>query len=129
MNKLVEIAIKKPYTFVVLSILILVFGALTVLKAPTDVFPNIQMPVSSVVWLYDGWWAAGFDQSTFDHLAERFADDFGGLRPFVVESYLKMAEQRISKARTALEAVSRKDKPSDCALSAERAKHFSSGRS
>ena len=54
MNKLVEIAIKKPYTFVVLSILILVFGALTVLKAPTDVFPNIQMPVSSVVWLYDG---------------------------------------------------------------------------
>ena len=54
MNKLVEIALKKPYTFVVLSILILVFGALTVLKAPTDVFPNIQMPVSSVVWLYDG---------------------------------------------------------------------------
>jgi multidrug efflux pump subunit AcrB len=54
MNKLVQIALKKPYTFVVLSILILVFGALTVVKAPTDVFPNIQMPVSSVVWLYDG---------------------------------------------------------------------------
>ena len=54
MNKLVQVALKKPYTFVVLSILILVFGALTVVKAPTDVFPNIQMPVSSVVWLYDG---------------------------------------------------------------------------
>ena len=37
-----------------------------------------------IVWLYDGWWAAGLDQSTFDHLAERFAHDFGGLRPFVV---------------------------------------------
>lgn len=54
MNKLVQIALKKPYTFVVLAILILVFGALTVVEAPTDVFPNIQMPVSSVVWLYDG---------------------------------------------------------------------------
>ncbi|NGZ95094.1 MAG: RND transporter [Nitrospira sp. WS110] len=54
MNKLVQVALKKPYTFVVLAILILVFGALTIVEAPTDVFPNIQMPVSSVVWLYDG---------------------------------------------------------------------------
>ncbi|MGE0643758.1 MAG: efflux RND transporter permease subunit [Nitrospira sp.] len=54
MNKLVQVALNKPYTFVVLAILILVFGALTIEEAPTDVFPNIQMPVSSVVWLYDG---------------------------------------------------------------------------
>ena len=54
MKELVLIALRRPYTFVVLAILILVFGALTVVKAPTDVFPNIQMPVSSVVWLYDG---------------------------------------------------------------------------
>jgi len=54
MNKLVQVALTKPYTFVVLAILILVFGALTIEEAPTDVFPNIQMPVSSVVWLYDG---------------------------------------------------------------------------
>ena len=54
MNKLVQIALKKPYTFVVLAILIVVFGVMTIVEAPTDVFPNIQMPVSSVVWLYDG---------------------------------------------------------------------------
>ncbi|MDN5940864.1 MAG: efflux RND transporter permease subunit [Nitrospira sp.] len=54
MKQLVLVALRRPYTFVVLAILILVFGALTVVKAPTDVFPNIQMPVSSVVWLYDG---------------------------------------------------------------------------
>ena len=54
MNKLVLIALRKPYTFIVLSILIVVFGTMAVLEAPTDVFPNIQMPVSSVVWLYDG---------------------------------------------------------------------------
>lgn len=54
MNKLVQVALKKPYTFVVLAILIVVFGVMAVEEAPTDVFPNIQMPVSSVVWLYDG---------------------------------------------------------------------------
>ena len=54
MKNLVLVALRRPYTFVVLAILILVFGVLTVVKAPTDVFPNIQMPVSSVVWLYDG---------------------------------------------------------------------------
>ncbi len=54
MKQLVLVALRRPYTFVVLAILILVFGVMTVVKAPTDVFPNIQMPVSSVVWLYDG---------------------------------------------------------------------------
>ena len=37
-----------------------------------------------IVWLYDTWWAAAFDQSTFDYLTQRFAGDFGGLRPYVV---------------------------------------------
>ena len=53
MNKLVQVALKKPYTFVVLAILILVFGAMAAEEAPTDVFPVIQIPVSSVVWIYD----------------------------------------------------------------------------
>ncbi len=53
MNKLVQIALQKPYTFVVLSVLIVVFGALAVTEAPTDVFPVIQIPVSSIVWIYD----------------------------------------------------------------------------
>jgi hypothetical protein len=37
-----------------------------------------------IVWLYDTLWAAAFDQSTFDYLSDRFAQDFGGLRPYVV---------------------------------------------
>ncbi|MFT9257080.1 MAG: efflux RND transporter permease subunit [Acetobacter sp.] len=54
MNALVITALKRPYTFVVLSLLILVFGILTVFRAPTDVFPNIKIPVVSVVWTYGG---------------------------------------------------------------------------
>jgi len=54
MNQLVLIALRRPYTFVVLAILIVVFGVMAVFEAPTDVFPVIQIPVSSVVWIYDG---------------------------------------------------------------------------
>jgi len=53
MNKLVQVALSKPYTFVVLAVLIVLFGALAVTEAPTDVFPVIQIPVSSIVWIYD----------------------------------------------------------------------------
>jgi multidrug efflux pump subunit AcrB len=54
MNQIVLIALKRPYTFVVLAILIVALGTLTVLHMPTDVFPNITIPVTSVVWVYSG---------------------------------------------------------------------------
>jgi multidrug efflux pump subunit AcrB len=54
MKQLVLVALRKPYTFVVLAILIVVLGTMAVFEAPTDVFPVIQIPVSSVVWIYDG---------------------------------------------------------------------------
>ena len=54
MNQLVLIALRRPYTFVVMTILIVAFGCLTVLHMPTDVFPNITIPVTSVVWIYSG---------------------------------------------------------------------------
>ena len=54
MNQIVLIALRRPYTFVVLAILIVLFGVKSVRQAPTDVFPNITIPVTSVVWIYSG---------------------------------------------------------------------------
>ncbi|RMH34287.1 MAG: efflux RND transporter permease subunit [Nitrospirae bacterium] len=54
MTNIVLIALRRPYTFVVLAILIVLWGIASIIEAPTDVFPNIQMPVSSIVWAYDG---------------------------------------------------------------------------
>jgi multidrug efflux pump subunit AcrB len=54
MNAIVLIALKRPYTFVVLAILILIFGGRAVLQTPTDIFPNIGIPVVAVVWTYNG---------------------------------------------------------------------------
>ena len=50
----VLIALRRPYTFVVLSFVIAIFGALAALRTPIDIFPNINIPVVSVVWTYTG---------------------------------------------------------------------------
>src|ERR1700719_5031593 len=52
MNAIVLIALKRPYTFVVLAILILIFGGRAALSTPTDIFPNIGIPVVAAVWTY-----------------------------------------------------------------------------
>ncbi|MFT8776119.1 MAG: efflux RND transporter permease subunit [Gluconacetobacter liquefaciens] len=54
MNAIVVTALRRPYTFVVLSILIVLFGVMSALKTPTDVFPNIKIPAIAVVWTYGG---------------------------------------------------------------------------
>ena len=51
---IVRIALKRPYTFVVMAIFILIVGCLSALRAPTDIFPAINIPVVSVVWQYTG---------------------------------------------------------------------------
>ena len=54
MNAIVVVALKRPLTFVVLAILILIFGGRAVFSTPTDIFPNINIPVVAVVWTYNG---------------------------------------------------------------------------
>ena len=54
MTAIVRLALSRPYTFVVMAILILIFGALSAIRTPTDIFPNIGIPVISVVWSYTG---------------------------------------------------------------------------
>src|ERR1700735_3386952 len=54
MNAIVLVALRRPLTFVVMSILIILFGTMAVLKTPTDIFPGIRIPVVAVVWNYTG---------------------------------------------------------------------------
>src|SRR2546423_5647407 len=51
---LVRMALKRPYTFVVMSMLIIILGILTISRMPTDIFPDIDIPVVSVVFNYSG---------------------------------------------------------------------------
>src|SRR6202041_4060108 len=51
---IVRLALRRPYTFVVMSILILIMGGLAIVRTPTDIFPNIDIPVVSIIWSYNG---------------------------------------------------------------------------
>ena len=51
---IVRVALKRPYTFVVLALLILFVGPLAIVRTPTDIFPDINIPVVTVVWNYAG---------------------------------------------------------------------------
>jgi multidrug efflux pump subunit AcrB len=50
----VRVALQRPYTFVVMSMLIVILGVFTILRMPTDIFPDIDIPVISVIWNYSG---------------------------------------------------------------------------
>jgi hypothetical protein len=51
---IVKLALRRPYTFVVMALLILLLGVSAIKKTPTDIFPEIDIPVVTVVWQYAG---------------------------------------------------------------------------
>jgi len=51
---IVRLALRRPYTFVVLSLLLFILGPVVILRTPVDIFPNIDIPVVSVIWQYAG---------------------------------------------------------------------------
>ena len=51
---IVALALRRPYTFVVMAIVIIVLFFVTLIRTPVDIFPNIDIPVVSVVWFYTG---------------------------------------------------------------------------
>lgn len=51
---IVRLALARPYTFVVMALLILIGGVLTIQRMAVDIFPNIPIPVVGIVWTYSG---------------------------------------------------------------------------
>ena len=51
---IVQLALRRPYTFVIMAMLIVIMGGLAVVRMPTDIFPEIDIPVVSVIWQYSG---------------------------------------------------------------------------
>ncbi|HEY0492301.1 MAG TPA: efflux RND transporter permease subunit, partial [Candidatus Dormibacteraeota bacterium] len=54
MITVVKLALRRPYTFVVMALLIMIVGTASALRTPTDIFPSINIPVISVVFSYSG---------------------------------------------------------------------------
>jgi multidrug efflux pump subunit AcrB len=69
---IVRLALRRPYTFVVVSVLIVILGIVSILRTPTDIFPNIDIPVVSSIWNYTGLSPADMTAPT-EQLANRAA--------------------------------------------------------
>ncbi len=79
MNAIVVMALRQKLTFVVLAILILVFGGLATLRTPTDIFPNIGIPVVAVVWTYNGLSPEDMSGRVVYYFERTLTTDVGGI--------------------------------------------------
>src|SRR5262245_8357350 len=59
---IVLLALRRPYTFIVMALLILILGVVAIRNTPTDIFPKIDIPVVSLVWQYSGLPPAQFEK-------------------------------------------------------------------
>ena len=51
---IVRVALNRPYTFIVLAVLIVLMGGYAIVNTATDIFPNIRIPIAAVIWRYGG---------------------------------------------------------------------------
>jgi multidrug efflux pump subunit AcrB len=74
---IVKLALSKPYTFIVAAILIVVLGVTSIVSTPTDIFPNIDIPVVTVIWSYSGLSAKEMEQrvTTFSEFVMAVVND------------------------------------------------------
>ncbi|WP_099348787.1 efflux RND transporter permease subunit [Acetobacter aceti] len=87
MNAIVVTALRRPYTFIVLSILIVMFGFLSIKKTPTDVFPNIRIPAIAVVWSYSGMLPEEFSGRIMYNFEQGVTSTVEGIEHMEADSY------------------------------------------
>jgi CzcA family heavy metal efflux pump len=72
---IVRLALRRPYTFIVMGLVIIMLGVSAIRRTPTDIFPNIDIPVVSIVWTYNGLSTEEMERqiTTFSEFATSFA--------------------------------------------------------
>src|ERR1700743_3612942 len=107
---IVEVALKRPYTFIVLAVLIAIFGSLAAVRTPTDIFPSINIPVVSVVWTYSGLLPKDMSDRVVYSYERNLTSQVGGIQHIESQSLdgygiVKIFFQKNADIRTALAQV------------------------
>jgi multidrug efflux pump subunit AcrB len=107
---IVEVALKRPYTFIVLAVLIAIFGSLAAVRTPTDIFPSINIPVVSVVWTYSGLLPKDMSDRVVYYYERNLTSQVGGIQHIESQSLdgygiVKIFFQKNADIRTALAQV------------------------
>ncbi|MFO0675210.1 MAG: efflux RND transporter permease subunit [Polyangiaceae bacterium] len=84
---IVRLALRRPYTFVVMAILLLLSGAFVVRKTPTDILPEVDIPVISVVWTYGGLPAQQIEQQITQFSEYSLSGNVADVKAIQSESY------------------------------------------
>ena len=84
---IVRLALRRPYTFVVMSILMLLAGVQVVRRTPTDIFPVVDIPVISVVWTYGGLAAQQIEQQMTQFSEYSIAGNVAGIKSLESQSF------------------------------------------
>src|ERR1700675_4503818 len=93
---IVELALRRPYTFIVDALMVFIIGHLSMTRTPTDIFPNIDIPVLSIVWSFNGFSAQYMaqrvtspveralptDVDNIEHIESKTLTGAGGLKVF-----------------------------------------------
>ena len=85
---IVALALRRPYTFVVMALLIIILTPITILRTPVDIFPDINIPVVSVVWSYNG--------MSPSEMADRIVSNSERISTIVVNDIEHMESQSLS---------------------------------
>ncbi|HEY3457700.1 MAG TPA: efflux RND transporter permease subunit, partial [Bryobacteraceae bacterium] len=114
---IVRLALRRPYTFIVLSLMLLILAPVVISRTPVDIFPNIDIPVVSIVWHYDGLSAEEISNrivyntersltssvNDIEHLESRSMNGAGVIKVFLQP--LANVEQAIAQSTAVCQAI------------------------
>ena len=92
---IVRLALRRPYTFIVAAILVLILGVVTILRMPTDIFPEINIPVVTVVWSYTGLSTEEMEQRVTTYSQYAISSNVSGIRNIEAQTMAGLSVQKI----------------------------------
>jgi len=92
---IVRLALGRPYTFVVMAILIAILGGSAVVTMPVDIFPYIDIPIVSVLWVYNGLSAEEMEKRVVTYFERSLTSNVNDIEHIESQSYSGYAAIRI----------------------------------
>src|SRR4029078_6667798 len=92
---IVRLALKRPYTFVVMALLMAILGGLSIATMPVDIFPYIDLPVVSIVWQYNGLTPEEMERRIVTNFERALTANGGGIEHVESQSHQSIAVVRV----------------------------------
>src|SRR3984957_10791565 len=92
---IVRFALRFPHTFYVVAVLILFLGVVTIRSMPTDIFPEINIPVVSVIWQYTGLTTPEMEQRVTTYSQYSISSNVTGIKNMEAQTLNGLSVQKI----------------------------------